>query len=178
MFVWNSSCSQEGSVFHGCHRHPSTLRCQEESCPRRQDGQTRGMSISYLGHTRTHQTVGVLNVCLTSRPERRSPQWTQSSTPRGFTISSPLSCHSLEERWRGGAEARGKRRTSVGEVMEQKPKTSRGAVVVFIHLPFIFSPSSFLRFSLHKWNATLQLQKKSIIRLHLTSPYFVCYFGG
>lgn len=67
-----------------------------------------------------------------------------------------------------------------GEVKEQEPKTSRGAVVVFIPLPFVSSPSSSLRFSLHEWNATLQLQKKKHhpFTFNLSFLFFMCYFGG
>lgn len=93
-------------------------------------------------------------------------------------ISSPLSCHSLEDRWRGGTGARGKRRTSRGEVKEQKPKTSRGAVVVLTPLAFIFSSLLIPPFLPEQVERHTAATKKSIIRLHLISPYFVCYFGG
>lgn len=82
--------------------------------------------------------------------------------------------------WKSGGEG-AQTHVANGEQVGEKWRSRNPTrhMVVLIPLSFIFSPSSFLRFSLHKWNATLQLQKKkSIIRLHLTSPYFLCYCGG
>lgn len=40
--VFCTRCCEEGGVLHGHHRHPHTLRCEEKSCTRCQNCETRG----------------------------------------------------------------------------------------------------------------------------------------
>lgn len=107
-----------------------------------------------------------LSACPLCRPERRSPQWTQSSTPRGFTISSPLSCHSLHV-WQGAQRHVGKEGqvgSRAGEEMwrREKKNPSRGWITkvlrwLCITLPHPFSLliPPFVSLSLYQWGATL-----------------------
>lgn len=118
-----------------------------------------------------------LSVCPLCRPERRSPQWTQSSTPRGFTISSPLSCHSLQV-WQGAQRHVGKEGqvgSRAGEEMWRREKKNHQEAELlrccdgFVSLSLIRSPSSSLHLSLSLPVGchALQLKKKK------TSPVYI-----
>lgn len=120
------------------------------------------------------------------RPERRFPQWTQSSTPRGFTISSPQSSHSFHEQQgeqRHMEKGRQVEEWSTGrQVMERKKKKIHQQAELlrccdgFVSLSLIHSPSSSLHFSfsLYQRGATV-CSYKNIIRLHLICPLFLVH---
>lgn len=100
------------------------------------------------------------------RPEQKSPRWTQSSTRRGFTISSPLSCHSLHE-WqgqRGTWETEGKwgvgwRRESDGEENHPEAELIR-CCDGFVSLSLSHSPHPCLSLCLSLWGChPLQLKR-------------------
>lgn len=119
----------------------------------------------------THQTLGELNVCVWS------PGWSGDlhSQPRAV-LQEVLRFHRHYPVlvFRSGSEGPQRLVGNGEQVGEKWRKTPRGAVAVLIPLSFIYSPSSSLRFSVERHTAAT---KESIICLHLTSPFFMCYFG-
>lgn len=119
--------------------------------------------VSYETDTRCMWCVMAVCVSL-CRPGPKSPRWTQSSTPRGFMISSPLSCHSLQE-WqgaqrhmgkRGQVEGRAGRRNEGGRKRTDQRVNSYSAVLACFGSPSSVLPSHTSIFlSLCQWGAAL-----------------------